>query len=380
MKRALVLTNHLIEFGGSEVLALHVALALKALGFTVDIYCNCFGDPMRGAVPGDVFCSDSSDLPNVFTYDVVWSQHSLLALAISQHAIPHSWTTLIFSVHLSPFEPMELGSLALCPSFVDLYLANSPETASALTNSFGISADDIYVFYNACPRAFQRPYRPTTTLERLLIVSNHAPVEVLDAADILRTRSIAVTHAGLPFSQRLVTPDLLDGVDAVITIGRTVQYCVLSLLPVYVYDHFGGPGWLTMNNIDQAEWFNYSGRCTKERKAGHTIADEIVRGYHDAVKFVAAARVHRADLYTLESVLPAMLARATSALRYTKPHSRDETVRIAAANASIIRREYRGRAELLIARNSLVRERDVLVDERTTLLRERDGLLAKRSN
>jgi len=31
-------------------------------------------------------------------------------------------------------------------------------------------------------------------------------------------------------------------------------------VPVYLYDHFGGCGWLTEDNFALAEWHNFSGR------------------------------------------------------------------------------------------------------------------------
>ena len=39
-----------------------------------------------------------------------------------------------------------------------------------------------------------------------------------------------------------------------ITIGKTVQYCLLSATPVFVYDYLGGFGYLDASNIERARY------------------------------------------------------------------------------------------------------------------------------
>ena len=57
-----------------------------------------------------------------------------------------------------------------------------------------------------------------------------------------------------------VNAELLKKYDVVITIGRTVQMGLVMGIPVYCYDHFGGPGYITTENIDFNEFYNFSGR------------------------------------------------------------------------------------------------------------------------
>jgi len=63
--------------------------------------------------------------------------------------------------------------------------------------------------------------------------------------------------------------------------------------PVYVYDRFGGPGWITSENFKNAEKFNFSGRCVGQEKSAEEIASEILTRidqgfdadcYHDVVR------------------------------------------------------------------------------------------------
>ena len=48
----------------------------------------------------------------------------------------------------------------------------------------------------------------------------------------------------------ITSAELLDHYDCVISIGKTVQYCLVQGIPVFLYDRFGGPGYLNESNYD----------------------------------------------------------------------------------------------------------------------------------
>src|SRR5690606_28711208 len=100
---------------------------------------------------------------------------------------------------------------------------------------------------NAAPPRFwrlEREYSPT--LKSVLLVSNHLPDELLELKQELLRRGIAVKHMGRNGDDygRLGPKALLES-DLVVSIGKTAQYCLASRTPLFVYDHFGGPGYLT---------------------------------------------------------------------------------------------------------------------------------------
>jgi hypothetical protein len=68
----------------------------------------------------------------------------------------------------------------------------------------------------------------------------------------------------------------------VVTIGKTVPYCLALKIPVYCYDHFGGPGWLHEENLDLASQNNFSGRGFSG-KTPQAIALEIAEGYRESL-------------------------------------------------------------------------------------------------
>ncbi len=84
---------------------------------------------------------------------------------------------------------------------------------------------------------------------------------------------------GIEGEFKLITPEVLKDFDAVITIGRTVQYCLALGIPVYCYDRFGGPGWITESNIESASKFNFSGRCVDHFMTSHEIVHNIIKGF-----------------------------------------------------------------------------------------------------
>ena len=104
----------------------------------------------------------------------------------------------------------------------------------------------------------------------------------------------------------------LSGYDAVVTIGKTVQYAVRGALPVYCYDHFGGPGWLTEENFGAARWRNFSGRGF-EKKSGPMIASEILEGFDKARRDAQHLAVRYGEQFSLERRMQEILERAADA-------------------------------------------------------------------
>ena len=59
-----------------------------------------------------------------------------------------------------------------------------------------------------------------------------------------------------------MTPEVLAPYDAVVTIGKTVQYALSMGIPAYVYDHFGGVGWLDEDSLEPELHWAFSGQRT----------------------------------------------------------------------------------------------------------------------
>jgi hypothetical protein len=291
--QALVLTHHLSALGGSELVAIEVANALANHGATVTIHAPFFDPEFLKNVfrDGVEFVEAAEDIALV-DFDLVYSHHQVLsALIVAQFASFYGAGRLPYIVcnHLSGHEPFEFPGPFIEAEVVDEIWCNSAETKRALVR-FGERFEDARIVPNPAPAGFMAEPAPGAGLKKILSISNHLPNEVAEALDILAGHGIAVERIGRPNHARRVMPDDIKGADALISIGKSVQYALIAHRPVYCYDWFGGPGWLTADNFDAVADHNFSGRCSRSARSAKQIADEILIGFEGAWAFTAALK------------------------------------------------------------------------------------------
>lgn len=329
--KILILTNHLAVFGGSEIVALEVADVFSQIGCDVNIYTAYIDGVIQSymdklAIQYDLI----ENCPNPENFDIIWSQHQLLTYILAKYGTRSVKDVFLVNTSLSPYEPLEIpGAIT---EIADMIVANSPETAERLAE-LGVNTDKVSVFYNAAPDAFNLSRTATPCLKRVLIISNHMPEEITCAAVILRKHGIIVDHIGLPSQQKRITPEIISSFDAVISIGKSVQYSILCETPVYVYDRFGGPGWLNESNVVEAEKFNFSGRCCRRQLSSETIVHELLHGYSDASSAIRALKQTYAEKYTLRNYLTQIIEHAANRMYKDDEHQIDPII------SNIIHRE-----------------------------------------
>lgn len=303
--RVLVLTNHFSSFAGSEIVALQTAQWFARQGDLVTLGANSVGAPIKHLATGVQLTTQIADI-DLSAFDLVWCQHDLLShlpLAAFERAsrrpLPH-----VVMVSLSPYEPYEHidGTLARALS-ADIY-ANSPETAAEIVKrSAGlITRGMVHVFHNAAPSEFwdAAPGRaPSAELKALTLISNHPPDEVISCLARLQQSGVSVRRIGLRHEVCLVRPEDIAQADAILTIGKSAPYAIAQGKPVFVYDHFGGDGWLTRANFSANLAHNFSGRPAHRRLTPEALAAEIVNGYPMALA-EAAKLSEVADLSFLD--------------------------------------------------------------------------------
>lgn len=285
-RRALIATNQLATIGGSEVVALEWTQLLQASGFEVEVFANWLGEPMRSLFRTRAGVEPTSDPRAVrpFRHDLVYAQHQTLPLFDYAPTADDRAATRIVQGRLSRRHYLESGGWATDRLLADLVLANSALTEEHLA-ALGMPVP-VLNFRNGAPPDFFHPFvdepdRP----ENILVVSNHAEPTLVEAVGRLR-RSARVRWVGRRRGKMvLVDPEMIRGQDLVIAIGKTVQYALVARVPVFVYDHLGGPGYLRPANIEAAERFSFSGRCSERKRDGRTLAEEIVGGYRAGVAF-----------------------------------------------------------------------------------------------
>lgn len=275
----LILTNHLVELCGSEIQVLEIYNYFKERDHNILVYANILGDPIIEYFDKNDLITNLEQI-NLENINFIWSQHCMIARLFQNH-IHKNVDLKLISVHLSPYEMMELCSLPYMKLLDCIYVANSKETKDKLV-SLGIESNNIFISNNCAPSKYLDNSIKETKLNNILVVSNHLPQEMIEATNIL-SKDFNVNIIGGKKAV-LVTPELIKQYDMIITIGKTVQYGLLSNIPVYCYDHFGGPGFLNFENYEVAKYYNFSGRGF-EKKTAEEIVLEVRDNFQFSVDF-----------------------------------------------------------------------------------------------
>jgi hypothetical protein len=260
----------------------------------------------------DVVTDPHADL-RLADFDYVWVNSQVLPTAFAEQLAADALdaTPCFVFNHMSslPYAPDEHPYMyGLEEWLASANIHVSEETRTKLTRFFH-ECPPGSLYPNPAPTRFcelQREY--VTAPRRFLIVSNHHAPEVQHARTLLEDRGCEVVHFGQGGEEYgLVTPEVLAAFDVVITIGKTVQYCLVSGTPVFVYDYFGGFGYLNSDNVEDSAWHNFSGRGGVTR-SGEEIVTQLFDGYDAAVEYQQAMRPAFIDRYSIAEVLPRLLA------------------------------------------------------------------------
>lgn len=343
MRRALILTNHLHAWAGSEVVALEVAEELQRREYSVTICANVIAaDIIELAKNLNIQTSENPGNIDLFDFDFIWSQHSIAPLCKGFENLQNHQGIFI-SAHLSPNTSFELIGLAFASGKANAILSNSEETRVRIHQIIGAEVP-IINFNNAAPPAFinhrrQENYKKKP--DHILIASNHITKEIEDAVTILSKSGVTIKIFGIcQENYRRITPSDIESSDAVVSIGKTVQYSIMGQRPCFCYDHFGGPGWITRDNIKRALAFNFSGRCSNNRRSGDLIASEILNGYAKAQQEATILSVAYDNIFDLSKTI-STLENKTKKLYFQAQHDF-----LSIHSAALLRQYYRSTAIL----------------------------------
>ena len=317
MYRALVLTNHLHAWGGSEVLSLEVAEVLSK-NYQVTVCANVVGNEIFSLYKDtEITITNNPSEVDLRDFQFIWSQHLVMPLCRGfQHL--DKFDGIINSIHLSPYEPFELAALTYAPAIGAKIIANSAETSLRIKQ---LLKHEVHIenLSNAAPNKFfeEIKYLPQNVLkpQSICIVSNHIPSELREAAKLLQEDGINVQAFGIgQKNYKRLTKEDVQNFDAIISIGKTVQYGILSRRPVYCYDRFGGPGYITPNNINKALAHNFSGRCCGRKLTPLELKTEILENFKDFLSDVNLLTESFKDKFSLEKFIEKISVHKTEIL------------------------------------------------------------------
>lgn len=313
-KKVLITQNSLCHIAGSEVVTLELASFFKEQGAKVTVYTWTLNDLLKPEfdkikvkVTTDDYDSD------VIRPDIVWVHHQVIPVGLLEKMRDGIVTPRFFFYHMSALDYLYLEQPYIYnfeKKFATKSLFVSEESLSFNIEKYGNSFEKPSVFPNTFPDYYLKHNENKKSLHRILIVSNHPPEELKQVQATLAEMGLEISSLGHNgTSYQLISPSILKEYDAVITIGKTVQYCLAMNIPVYIYDKFGGCGYLNSKNYTKAKYHNFSGRGFS-KKTSNQISKEIVDLFENAKLFQTKNKPSFVESFSLsENIKKILLAK-----------------------------------------------------------------------
>ena len=298
-KRFLITQPMIYGYNGSTMVTVELTRYLIDEGADVTIYTYAYDYPIKAELDNIdsfkvVVASDDESL-SLNDFDYIWIHSQVLPASIVDemtHELPRHMPKFIF-LHMSPFDwiPDERPYIYEMEEKLSSKTLVISEEVEAVIEKYlhsTMEGIDYGYFRNPAPMNFVNSrYKPSSQLKNILVVSNHPPGELNDAINLMKEMGLNVALFGeMGDEYKSITPEILSQYDVVITIGKTVQYCLVMGVPVYIYDKFGGCGYLNGRNLRRAEKLNFSGRGF-EKKDSNSIVNDILNGYRSAIDYQA---------------------------------------------------------------------------------------------
>lgn len=257
----------LTDVGGSELVSIELAEEYAQRGWEVMLYSPKVSKYLFESV--DKRVTVTGKFPDLTCgWDIVWDHHGVLMPYLERTA-----GTTIVANHMSSYVEIEKPKYA--SGKPHRIFCNSEETRVSLPWEYKQRAE---LMQNPAPRMWSKNLTQGT---HAMFISKHRPKELEALVDTFNCPS--VTYNG----DIRLTRAHFAWAKFVICNGKSVQYALTTGVPVFLYDHFGGPGWLTEDNFEKAAYYNFSGRGFEKDKS---VLETIY--LHDTVKPIRQERVN----------------------------------------------------------------------------------------
>lgn len=288
----------LASLGGSETYALTVARELERLGHDVTLVAEELGVGAAVAGGRGIRVARLDEAPS--ECDAVIA-HDLPMAAVLAERYPDA--RRVFVIHTDAWD---LQLPPLVPGLVDAVVACSDRFAArarALPLEVPIVRlrepidTDAYLFTDTLR---QRP-------RRALIVSNYLRGERRRMlVDAWEEAGIECVQAGTPGEHMVDLGPALASADIVVAKARAALEGMCAGRAVYVYDQYGGDGWVTPDNYPAFEADHFAGQATPHPRTGaDLVADladyspEMGIANHELVRSHHGARHHVTELVSV---------------------------------------------------------------------------------
>ncbi|MGT2772153.1 hypothetical protein [Streptococcus marimammalium] len=298
-------------FSGAEINILELALYLQSQGAVVEVFTYLSQSPLKNKFEEKniKIIDDINHKFEITNYDMVFvSQNIIPPQIIRELGQNHEKYPRFVFLHMAalPSHVLEQPFIHdLEQKISSASLVVSKEIVKKNLSRFFKQIPNLHYYPNPVPKSYTNlEHRKKTSIKSILVISNHPPKEILEIEKLLIERKIKIDYFGV-WSQnyQLVNPELINKYDCVIGIGKNVQYCLVMGKPIYVYDHFKGPGYLNEDNFILAKENNFSGRgFEKNIKTSEEIVKEILSNYKEAQIFHNKIRNQSINKYLISNV------------------------------------------------------------------------------
>lgn len=279
MLKLLFTGNDFRFYSGSQMYICELAEYFQTKGYHITIASGYLSDNMTIKLKSkNINIIKANALPLDDIFDLVLAFHYPLITKLILKGLKFKQ---IINFCLSPYEKLE--NPVRFHHELPLIVANSQETKNKLINFDNIPENKVFILPNFLPDSFiNLNIKLTNELKNIAVISNHIPNELAKLTN--NTHGIHFHYIGIKYQQIEITPEYLSKFDAIISIGKTVQYCLGMRIPIFEYDRFGGCGYISIDNYESEKNKNFSGRATNRKLTSAEIIDELINGYNNALR------------------------------------------------------------------------------------------------
>src|SRR3990167_10090360 len=245
IKNLLITQSQIKNYSGSEITTLELAEYFSSKNANITILTNYAAPPILEdfnkfpKVKIVLTKTKEAEKLTADNFDLIWVHHQLLTEnLINQLAEIKATKPLVVFYHMSMIAPLEFPIIYHAENVMaDLVMFNSPETSNKIKGHGAIfDLVPTVIFPNPAPQNFHSSLknknvdRQIKFPKKIAVISNHPPKEVVETGELLRNKGIRVDFIGRTKDSepKRITPEIINKYDAVITIGKTVQYCIAS--------------------------------------------------------------------------------------------------------------------------------------------------------
>lgn len=300
MKTILMTNAYIKNYTGSEIDTITIAKHFIDNGYHVDIFTLEKEYPLLYDVDKRIRVINYPENDLLYEhYDYIWAHHyPLLDYILFEKNIKANY---IHYISLSAYEGFE----AYPDYYKDLSLTSVLSKEAKLKNiEEGYIVENINIFPNYINLDIQKKiYIPNKVLKKICIVSNHIPKELEYIKKYFEEENINVEIYGKDHTYQLITPELLCDYDLVISIGKTINLAIGLGIPCFVYDRFGGDGYILSNNIKNSFEYNFSGRYLGIKYSTLELVEKIKLGYFECINDLNECKKFAQENFILEKII-----------------------------------------------------------------------------